>query len=51
MLVDQKARVLCTNVSDRTLSNNLLHTHVKGSNFTLLDVYIIDVVRDSSLGV
>ena len=42
-----KARVQCTFVIDRSLSKHHLHTQVKGSNFTLLEAYVIDVMCGS----
>ena len=50
MNVARKARVQCTFVSDRSLSKHL-HAQVKESNFTLLEAYVIDVVRGSYFGV
>ena len=38
-------------VIDSSLSNNLLHTQVKESNFTHLAAYVIDVVCRSYFGV
>ena len=41
---------MCTFISDRSLSIYLLHTQVKGSNFTLLETYVIYVVCGSYFG-
>ena len=42
-------RVKCLVLGDRSLSKHLSHSHVKGSNFSLLyvETYVIDVVCGS----